>query len=113
MDIDDEIDPSTSMDVDHDTTNIVPMPQASSVAALREKLHAKMAELRQNRRGSGTQAGDRDELLEERHIQRAAMRERRRKETKEKKRKEKEKPKKKDEKAAVKGSVTKVRLSIF
>ena len=68
------------MDVDDD---VVPMPQGESIEELREKLHAKMARMRNRGRG-GNDAGSRDELLEERRAQRAAMRERRRKETKEK-----------------------------
>ncbi|KZS99448.1 uncharacterized protein LAESUDRAFT_733111 [Laetiporus sulphureus 93-53] len=57
-----------------------------SIEALREKLHARMAELRCGGKGDGGggEAGSRDELLEERWKQRAAMRERRRKGTKEK-----------------------------
>jgi len=82
-------------------TNIVPMPESGGIVALREKLHARMAALRRgggrfghnsnNVQGGATgQAGDRDELLEERRRQRAAMREKRRKETKEKIRREEE-----------------------
>jgi hypothetical protein len=96
---DEEKEPGSSRD-----TNIVPMPPSGGIAALREKLHARMAALRRgggggrrfdyvngngNMNGPG-EAGDRDELLEERRRQRAAMRERRRKETKEKIRKEEE-----------------------
>lgn len=73
-------------------TEIIPMP-SEGIESLREKLHARMAALR--RRGASTNANrgephDRDELLEERRRQRAAMRERRRKETKEKIRREEE-----------------------
>ncbi|KAE9405621.1 hypothetical protein BT96DRAFT_1015581 [Gymnopus androsaceus JB14] len=66
---------------------LIPMASSGDITALREKLHAKMASLR---RGAGysNEPGDRDELLEERRQQRAAMRERRRKETKEKIRRE-------------------------
>lgn len=63
------------------------MPESGGIEELRKKLHARMAELR---RGGKTEAGGRDELLEERRRQRAVMRERRRKETKEKIRREAE-----------------------
>lgn len=64
---------------------LVPMPEATGIEALRNKLHARMAELRNRGRPARRtgEPGDRDELLEERRRQRAAMRERRRKETKE------------------------------
>lgn len=101
----------------------MPMPESGGIQALREKLHARMAELRQRGRGrSGAggswEAGSRDELLEERRQQRAAMRERRRKETKEKIRREEErkgkgkdkgKEKEKEKQQQVKGPQTKVR----
>lgn len=107
-----------SMDVDEDKDEpIVPMPQSGGIAALREKLHAKMAAARRGRPSynGNTEPGDKDELLEERRMQRAAMRERRRKETKEKIRREEEKKKgkaktednRKDHKAQ--GNITKVR----
>ncbi|KAF7973072.1 hypothetical protein HWV62_5302 [Athelia sp. TMB] len=69
---------------------IVAMPESGGIAALREKLHARMASLRRGGVQSGGEAGDRDELLEERRRQRAAMREKRRKETKEKIKREEE-----------------------
>jgi FtsZ-interacting cell division protein ZipA len=53
------------------------MPVSGGIESLREKLHARMSQLR---RGGG-ETGDKDDLLEERRRQRAAMRERRRKET--------------------------------
>ncbi|KAF7314488.1 hypothetical protein MKEN_00921800 [Mycena kentingensis (nom. inval.)] len=75
--------------------DIVPMPQSGGIGELREKLHARMAALR--RGGSGPKydsihgnVGGKDALLDERRLQRAAMRERRRKETKEKIRREEE-----------------------
>ena len=97
------------MDVDED---VVPMPQGESIEELREKLHAKLARMRNRGRG-GNDAGSRDELLEERRAQRAAMRERRRKETKEKIRLQKEKKAKgkggeKDPKEKTKGPTAKV-----
>lgn len=76
-----------SMDVDEDP--LIPMPQSTGIQALREKLHVKMAAARRGR-GHTREAGDKDELLEERRLQRAAMRERRRKETREKKKREEE-----------------------
>lgn len=91
--------------------NFVPMPESNGIEALRKKLHNRMAELRNKGRPKG-EAGDRDELLEERRRQRAAMRERRRKETKDKiKRAEEMKGKKNKDKREEKqkGSSTKVR----
>lgn len=71
------------------------MPASGGIQELREKLHLRMARLRRGGPRWGpddadSQAGSRDELLEERRKQRAAMRERRRKDTKEKIRKEAE-----------------------
>ena len=70
-------------------TPIVPLPQSESIETLRAKLHAKIEVMRIKKRGNGG-GNSKDELLEERRLQRAAMRERRRKETKDKIRKEKE-----------------------
>ena len=99
----------------------VPMPASGGIQELREKLHARMAQLKQKGRGGvgSGEPGSRDELLEERRQQRAAMRERRRKETKEKIRREEErKGKGKDkgkekEKQQQKGPQTKVRIHRF
>jgi hypothetical protein len=100
------------------------IPMASGgIAALREKLHDKMAQLRRGRKDprldGDAAAGSRDELLEERRMQRAAMRERRRKETKEKIRREEEARGKKgkgkekqEEKGRDKGPTTKVKRYI-
>ncbi|KAI6111634.1 hypothetical protein EDD16DRAFT_1201652 [Pisolithus croceorrhizus] len=66
---------------------MVPMRCTESVIVLREKLHARVAALRQ---GGGGEPGSRDELLEERRKQ---LREKRRKETKEREKAEKEKAK--------------------
>lgn len=92
---------------------MVPMPESSGIEALREKLHARMAQLRRGPKvGGGGEPGSRDELLEERRKQRAAMRERRRKETKEKIRREEEmrgKKAKDKEQSRDKGPSTKVR----
>ncbi|KAG8216183.1 surfeit locus protein 6-domain-containing protein [Butyriboletus roseoflavus] len=66
---------------------MVPMPQAESIAVLKEKLHARMAALR--RPGAqNDEPGDKDELLEERRKQRATLREKRRKETRERRKAE-------------------------
>lgn len=68
---------------------MVPMPRAESIAVLKEKLHARMAALR--RPGAqNNEPGDKDELLEERRKQRAALREKRRKETRERRKAETE-----------------------
>ncbi|KAF9446466.1 SURF6-domain-containing protein [Macrolepiota fuliginosa MF-IS2] len=96
---------------------LVPMPESGGIEALRKKLHDRMAKLRNRGRpafASG-EAGDRDELLEERRRQRAAMRERRRRETKEKiKREEEMKGKKNKDKREEKqkGNATKTQLLV-
>ncbi len=113
---DDEGDEDAGEEMDTDVAPI-PMPESGGIVALREKLHARMAQLRNRGRGGGWEANSRDDLLEERRQQRAAMRERRRKETKEKirqqeerrgKGKEKEKGKEKQQQQQ-KGPQTKVR----
>jgi len=97
-----------------DDAPIVPMPQSGGIEALRDKLHARMAALRRGGRGraDGIEATGRDELLEERRRQRAAMREKRRKETKEKIKREEEmkgkKAKQKDKDQRDKGKVAMV-----
>ncbi|RDX45875.1 SURF6-domain-containing protein [Lentinus brumalis] len=103
----------------------VPMPESGGIQALREKLHARMTQLRYKGRGRnntggwGGEPGSRDELLEERRQQRAAMRERRRKETKEKIRREeerkgkgKDKGKEKEKQQQQKGPQTKTQLLV-
>jgi len=70
--------------------DLKPMPDAGGIDVLREKLQAKIALLRRGGRPMDGEAGDKDDLLEERRRQRGAMRERRRKETKEKIRREEE-----------------------
>ncbi|EJD01809.1 uncharacterized protein FOMMEDRAFT_108766 [Fomitiporia mediterranea MF3/22] len=94
-----------------------PMPAPSSIETLRAKLRARMEELRQKNgfKGANGDPGSKDELLEERRRQRAAMRERRRKETKEKKRREreeKEKGNKGKEKAQTSAPTTKTQLLV-
>ncbi|KAG9227016.1 hypothetical protein CCMSSC00406_0008988 [Pleurotus cornucopiae] len=120
VDVDDEEDRGP-MDIDSDE-KIVPMPHSSGVSELREKLHARMEQLRLGRRGQaanwGAEPGDKDELLEERRQQRAAMRERRRKETKEKIRRQEEmknkggKEKKDAKDSKTQGNITKTQLLV-
>ncbi|KAH9926060.1 surfeit locus protein 6-domain-containing protein [Fomitopsis serialis] len=89
MDVDEPMD--LREDAAESEDDMVPMPETGGIEALREKLHARMAQLRRGPKvGGDGEAGSRDELLEERRRQRAAMRERRRKETKEKIRREEE-----------------------
>jgi hypothetical protein len=118
MDVDIDMDdiPDDQNDGASDT-EILPMPVSGGIESLREKLHARMSQLR--RGAGGGEAGDKDDLLEERRRQRAAMRERRRKETREKIRREEEmKGKKSKDKEKEKrenrdkGNVTKVIYSI-
>ncbi|KAH9995927.1 surfeit locus protein 6-domain-containing protein [Russula compacta] len=82
-----------------DASHHVPLSQSESIETLRAKLHAKIEAMRSKKRG-GAEGNSKDELLEERRLHRAAMRERRRKETKakiererERKGKTKERPK--------------------
>lgn len=86
--------------------SIVPMAKPESIAALRDKLHLRMAALRRGGQGGG-EPGDKDELLEERRKQRAALREKRRKETKERRKAEAE-GKKGSKKEVTKGLPVKV-----
>lgn len=79
-----DLDNDMSMDIDD--MRLRPMPSSSGIIQLKEKLHSKIAQLR-NR--SGGEAGTKDELLEERRRQRATLRENRRKETRERRRAEK------------------------
>ena len=107
-------------DGNDDDDEIVPMPPADSISALRAKLHAKIASIRNKGRtpAGGSGAGSKDELLEERRLQRAAMRERRRRETREKIRLEEERrgkgkgKEKEKEKAKDKAVPTKVRSPV-
>ncbi|KAF8965797.1 surfeit locus protein 6-domain-containing protein [Flammula alnicola] len=97
-------------------TEIQPMPVSGGIESLREKLHTKMAQLRRGGRASDFGGGDKDDLLEERRRQRAAMRERRRKETREKIRREEEMKGRKKDKDKIetrdKGNVTKTQLLV-
>ncbi|KAJ3858964.1 surfeit locus protein 6-domain-containing protein [Lentinula novae-zelandiae] len=94
MDVDVRLEEGIDVDSPPTPPALVPMSTPTSITALRAKLHAKMASLRRGGGGAsgankvelgvGLETGSRDDLLEERRQQRAAMRERRRKETKEK-----------------------------
>ncbi|KAF8172033.1 surfeit locus protein 6-domain-containing protein [Mycena galopus ATCC 62051] len=130
MDVDVDLgdDDSDGGDDDDDAMDedIVPMPQSGGIEALREKLHARMTALRRGGGGprydsvNSIPLGDKDALLDERRLQRAAMRERRRKETKEKIRREEElkgkgkgKDKEKDKTAnRDKGNITQTQLLV-
>ncbi|KAF8919438.1 surfeit locus protein 6-domain-containing protein [Mucidula mucida] len=110
IDLDDD---AQDEDGDVSMEPIVPMPQAGGIETLREKLHARMAQLR---RGGRAPSG-KDELLEERRRQRGAMRERRRKETKEKIRREEElkgkrKPEMGKDEKKKQGNITKTQLLV-
>lgn len=95
-----------------DSKELVPLPQSGGIQELREKLHARMSALRRGGPANvGDEPGSRDELIEERRRHRAALREKRRKETKEKiKREEAARGKKGKEKERNQGPTTKVRL---
>ncbi|KAF6758020.1 surfeit locus protein 6-domain-containing protein [Ephemerocybe angulata] len=73
---------------DDEEREYVPMPSGGGINTLRQKMQSKIAGFRQQR--GQAEPGSKDELLEERRQQRAAMRERRRKETRERIRKEQE-----------------------
>ncbi|KAG1739639.1 surfeit locus protein 6-domain-containing protein [Suillus occidentalis] len=91
---------------------LVPMAKPESIASLRDKLHLRMAALRRGGQG-GREPGDKDELLEERRKQRAALREKRRKETKERRKAETEGKKgSKKEKEATKSLPVKNQLLV-
>ncbi|KAG2360121.1 surfeit locus protein 6-domain-containing protein, partial [Suillus spraguei] len=89
---------------------VVPMAKPESIAALRDKLHLRMAALRRGGQGGG-EPGDKDELLEERRKQRAALREKRRKETRERRKAEAE-GKKGNKKEVTKGLPVKNQLLV-
>ncbi|KAG2076129.1 SURF6-domain-containing protein [Suillus decipiens] len=89
---------------------VAPMAKPESIAALRDKLHLRMAALRRGGQGGG-EPGDKDELLEERRKQRAALREKRRKETKERRKAEAE-GKKGSKKDVTKGLPVKSQLLV-
>ena len=92
-------------DPEEDASRAVPLSRPESIEALRAKLHAKIDTIRSKKRSDNINEGSsKDELLEERRLHRAALRERRRKETKAKIQREKErkgKPKEKTEKTTI------------
>jgi hypothetical protein len=76
-------------DPEENASHDVSLSQPESIETLRAKLHAKIEAMRSKKRGDA-EGNSKDELLEERRLHRAAMRERRRKETKAKIQREKE-----------------------
>ncbi|KAI0301359.1 60S ribosome biogenesis protein Rrp14-domain-containing protein [Russula brevipes] len=74
---------------DTGTSHDVPLSRPESIETLRAKLRAKIEAMRSKERGS-EEGNSKDELLEERRLHRAALRERRRKATKARIQKEKE-----------------------
>ena len=87
-------------DLDDDASHAVPLSRPQSIETLRAKLHAKIDAARSKKQGDN-EGSSKDELLEERRLHRAALRERRRKETKAKIQRERERkgrPKEKSEK---------------
>jgi hypothetical protein len=90
-------------DPEEDASHAVPLSRPGSIETLRTKLHAKIDVIRSKKRGDN-EGSSKDELLEERRLHRAALRERRRKETKAKIQREKERkgrPKEKTDKATI------------
>lgn len=75
-------------DPEEDASHAVPI-RPESIETLRAKLHTKIDAMRNKKRGDD-EGGSKDELLEERRLHRAALRERRRKETKAKIQRERE-----------------------
>ncbi|KAJ7442651.1 surfeit locus protein 6-domain-containing protein [Mycena latifolia] len=125
MDVDVDLGGEDEGNDDDAMEDIVPMPESGGIEALRDKLHARMAALRRGGgprydyvNGNAPRDKDKDALLDERRLQRAAMRERRRKETKEKIRREEEmkgkgKGKDKDKGAnRDKGNITQTQLLV-
>ncbi|KAI0062540.1 hypothetical protein BV25DRAFT_1870297 [Artomyces pyxidatus] len=112
MDVVGDLGSDVDDDVDDDEDAIVPMAQAETIETLRAKLHAKIDTIKnRGRRNAGWEVNSKDELLEERRMQRAAMRERRRRETKEKIKQEEEKRGKKH-KSKDKAQPTKTQLLV-
>jgi hypothetical protein len=75
-----------------ESDDFAPLPMSSSggIQSLKAKLQARIVTLKRGPNQLSNEAGDKDELLEERRVQRAEMRERRRRETKERIRKQRE-----------------------
>jgi hypothetical protein len=90
----------------------VPLSRPESIETLRAKLHGKIDAIRSKKRGYN-EGSSKDELLEERRLHRAALRERRRRETKAKIQREKErkgKSKEKTEKTVIPVKVSRTGL---
>jgi hypothetical protein len=94
-------------DQEEDAGHAVPLSRPESVETLRAKLHAKIDAMRSNKRGEN-EGSSKDELLEERRLYRATLRERRRKETKAKIKREKERKGKKTEKTTLPVKVSRI-----
>jgi hypothetical protein len=101
-------------DPEENASHAVPLSRPESIETLRAKLHAKIDGMRSKKQGDN-EGSSRDELLEERRLHRAALRERRRKETKAKIQREKErkgKPKEKTEKTMLPVKVSRYLLKM-
>ncbi|KAI0252739.1 surfeit locus protein 6-domain-containing protein [Lactifluus subvellereus] len=96
---------------EEDAAPVVPLSRPESIETLRAKLHAKIDAMRSKKLGGG-EGSSKDELLEERRLQRAALRERRRKETKAKIKREKESRGKSKEKPRETAPPTKTQLLV-
>ena len=96
-------------DLGEDASHAVPLSRPESVETLRAKLHAKIDAIRSKKRGNN-EGSSKDELLEERRLHRAALRERRRKETKAKIQREKERKGKPKEKMMIPVKVSRTGL---
>ncbi len=94
-------------DPEDDASHAVPLSRPESIETLRAKLHAKIDAIRSKKRGDN-EGSSKHKLLEERRLHRAALRERRRKETKAKIQREKERRGKPKEKMVKTTTPTKV-----
>lgn len=92
MEVDDDDSDDSNHGADDEAVEYKPMVASGSIETLRARLRARVDELQQKNgpKNKPGDAGSKDELLEECRLQRAAMRERRRKETKERIRREEE-----------------------
>jgi hypothetical protein len=91
------------------STTPQPMPSYESISTVREKLHARIDNLKKDRGVSMGEPGSRDELLEEQRRRRGLLREKRRQATRERKRNEETgKQKKSNTQERDKGHQTKV-----
>jgi Surfeit locus protein 6 len=96
-------------DPEEDASRAVPLSRPESIETLRAKLHGRIDAIRSKKRGDD-EGSSKDELLEERRLHRAALRERRRKETKAKIQREKEKKGKQKEKTTIPVKVSRTGL---